>query len=200
MVMKRRNIAAFDFDGTLTTRDSFPAFIRFAVGVPRFLAGFLLYSPLLVLMKLRLYPGDKAKEKVFSFFFKGWEYGRFKALGSAFASEIEDMRNEPVISRLQEHIAHGDTVYVISASIRDWVEPWSLQQSVHAVLATEVEVDADGRLTGRFSTRNCNGEEKVNRLLQVEPRRDSYALAAYGDSRGDEPLLALADTGIKISQ
>ena len=191
-------IAAFDFDGTLTTKDSFPAFIRFATGTPRCVAGFLLYSPLLVLMKLRLYPGDKAKEQVFSHFFKGWEYQRFQALGQAFVDQVETFRNEPVIKRLQEHIAQGDTTYIVSASIREWIEPWGLKMGVDAVLATEVEVDADGRLTGRFKTRNCNGDEKVNRLLQVEPQRDSYTLVAYGDSRGDEPLLALADTATRI--
>lgn len=194
----KKTIAAFDFDGTLTTRDSFPAFIRYATGTLRFVAGFLLYAPMLVLMKMRLYPGDKAKEQVFSHFFKGWEYQRFQALGQAFAAEVETMRNEPTIKRLQEHITHGDTVYVISASIRDWVEPWSLQQGVNAVLATEVEVDGNGKLTGRFKTRNCNGEEKVNRLLQVEPDREGYRLMAYGDSRGDQALLAFADEGTLV--
>lgn len=191
----KRTIAAFDFDGTLTVKDSFPAFIRYATGTPRFLAGFLLYAPHLVLMKLGLYPGDKAKEQVFSHFFKGWEYKRFQALGQDFATEVEAMRNEPTIKRLQEQIAGGDTVYVISASIREWVEPWCLRQGVNAVLTTEIEVDADGKLTGRFKTRNCNGEEKVKRLLQVEPDRPNYHLVAYGDSNGDRPLLAFADEG-----
>ena len=191
----KRTIAAFDFDGTLTVKDSFPAFIRYATGTPRFLAGFLLYAPHLVLMKLGFYPGDKAKEQVFSHFFKGWEYKRFQALGQDFAAEVETMRNEPTIKRLQEHIVGGDTVYVISASIREWVEPWCLQQGVKAVLTTEVEVDADGKLTGRFKTRNCNGEEKVKRLLQVEPDRPNYRLVAYGDSNGDRSLLAFADEG-----
>lgn len=163
--------------------------------MPLFLTGSLLYAPLLVLMKLRLYSGDKAEEQVFAHFFKGWEYGRFLELGRAYASEIERMRREPVISRMKEHIVQGDMVYVVSASIREWVEPWSLQQGAHAVLATEIEVDSDGKLTGRFKTRNCNGEEKVNRLLQAETDRQAYHLAAYGNSHGDHALLAFADEG-----
>ena len=194
----KRTIAAFDFDGTLTTRDSFPAFIRYATGTPRFLAGFLLYTPLLVMMKLGLYSGSKAKEQVFSHFFKGWDYKRFQALGQAFAAQVETMRNETVIGLMREHIEGDDTVYVISASIREWVEPWCMQQGVNAVLTTEVEVNADGKLTGRFKTRNCNGDEKVKRLLQVEPDRDSYCLVAYGNSSGDKPLLSFSDEGIMI--
>ena len=194
----KRTIAAFDFDGTLTTRDSFPHFIRYATGTPRFVAGFLLFSPLLVLMKLGLYPGSKAKEQIFAHFFKGWEYRRFLALGQAYANALETMRNEPVINLLKGHITNGDTVYVISASIREWVEPWCLQQGVNAVIATQAEVDNDGKLTGLFKTPNCNGEEKVKRLQQAEPDRSSYRLVAYGNSRGDHPLLAFADEGTLI--
>ena len=194
----KRIVAAFDFDGTLTTRDSFPDFIRYATGTPRFVAGFLLYSPLLVLMKLGLYSGSKAKEQVFSHFFKGWDYKRFQALGQGYATAVENMRNESVVNQLREHIANGDTVYIVSASIRDWVEPWSLQQGVNAVIATEAEVDASGRLTGRFKTPNCSGQEKVKRLLEVEPQRDTYSLQAYGNSSGDKPLLAFADEGTLV--
>ena len=60
------------------------------------------------------------------------------------------------------------------------------------VLGTQVEV-SDGRLTGRFLSRNCYGQEKVNRILACYPDRESYHLIAYGDSRGDEQLLAFAD-------
>ena len=62
----KRKVYCFDFDGTLTTKDTLLQFIRFAVGDRAFLAGFLRYSPLLVLMKLHLYPNWKAKQKVFS--------------------------------------------------------------------------------------------------------------------------------------
>lgn len=195
---KKRNIAAFDFDGTLTTHDSFLAFIKWACGTVSYYTGFLRYSPMLVLMRLHLYPNWKAKERIFAHFFKGWQYSWFKALGEEFASELDTMRNEPTIQRLREHIKRGDTVYVISASMPEWVTPWCNKLGVSSVLATEVEVDEDGRLTGRFRTRNCFGQEKVDRLLQVEPHREEYFLTAYGDSRGDKELLAFADEAIHV--
>jgi phosphoserine phosphatase len=52
---------------------------------------------------------------------------------------------------------------------------------------------AGGRLTGRFLTKNCYGQEKVRRVTQVLPKRDNYILVAYGDSRGDKELLDYAD-------
>ena len=53
----------------------------------------------------------------------------------------------------------------------------------------------DGRLSGRFLTKNCYGREKVNRLLQLFPERKDYWLTAYGDSRGDYELLDFANEG-----
>ena len=80
-----RKIVAYDFDGTLTTRDTLLAFILYAKGWPRFLWGFLRYAPLLVLMRLRLYPNYKAKQKVFAHFFGGMELTAFDVLCQDFA-------------------------------------------------------------------------------------------------------------------
>lgn len=196
----KRNIAVFDFDGTLTTRDSFLAFIKWACGPVSYYVGFLRFAPQLLLMFMHLYPNWKAKERIFAHFFKGWQYSWFQALGEDFATELDTMRNEPVIGRLKEHIDHGDTVYVISASLPEWVEPWCRQLGVNAVLATEIEVNDQGRITGRFKTKNCFGQEKVDRLLKVEPERETYVLHAYGDSRGDLELLAFADKATHVKK
>lgn len=68
--MKR--LYAFDFDGTLTTADTLLAFIRYACGTWRFVWGFLVHSPLLVLMKLKLYPNYRAKQRIFAWFSAVW--------------------------------------------------------------------------------------------------------------------------------
>ena len=83
----RKKIVIFDFDGTLTTRDTLLLFIRFACGRGAFLWGMLCYAPLLVLMKLRLYHNGKTKQKVFSHFFRGWTLERFSQFGREFASQ-----------------------------------------------------------------------------------------------------------------
>ena len=193
--MKKRTIAIFDFDGTLTRKDTLLEFIKYACGKSQFYRGFLLYSPFLIMMKLHLYPNWKAKEKLFTYFFKGWEYRRFKELGQAFSKEIEKMRNEAVVKKMESHILHSDTVYVISASISEWVRPWCEQMKVNDVIATEIEVDCKGKVTGHFRTKNCYGQEKVNRFLEKEPNRESYYLYAYGDSRGDKELIDYSDHG-----
>ncbi len=193
-----RNVAVFDFDGTLTKKDSFLEFIKFACGTWQFYIGFFLYSPVLSLMKLHLYPNWKVKQMIFSYFFKGMEYRRFQEFGRQFANEIESFRREKIIGKLNAHIDNGDTVYVISASIDEWVRPWCEQLGVANVLGTKIEVSSKGNITGKFLTKNCYGQEKVNRLLKEEPSRKDYYLYAYGDSRGDKEMLDFSDVKTKI--
>jgi HAD superfamily hydrolase (TIGR01490 family) len=193
--MGRRRVAVFDFDGTLTRRDTLPEFVQFACGKWRARLFFLLYTPVIALVRLRLYPNWKAKETLFAFFFKGMGHQRFQELGRDFASVIEGFKREETLRLAGWHADRGDRVYVVSASIEEWVRPWCEQHRVGKVIGTKIEVDGDGLLTGRFLSANCYGQEKVNRLLQVEPDRDDYFLYAYGDSRGDREMIAFADRG-----
>ena len=187
-------IYAFDFDGTLTTRDTLLEFIRFACGAPRFLLGFLLHAPLLVLMKLRLYDNGKAKQRVFSWFFKGMPVEAFDALCQDFAHTHRHLLRPDVVRVLEQALAEGSEVLIVSASIDNWVQPFFPSVTV---LGTQIEV-ADGRLTGRFLTPNCYGQEKVHRILALHPDRSDYHLTAYGDSRGDREMIAFADEGHTI--
>ena len=187
--MPKAKLFAFDFDGTLTTRDTLLEFIRFACGTMRFLLGFLLYSPLLVLMKLRLYSNGKAKQKVFAHFFKGMTISEFDALCQDFANTHRHLLRPEVVSQLEQALFEGAEVLIVSASIDNWVQPFFPKVKV---LGTQIEV-IDGRLTGRFLTPNCYGQEKVRRILAFHPDRSAYHLTAYGDSRGDREMLAFAD-------
>ncbi|MBQ3744674.1 MAG: haloacid dehalogenase-like hydrolase [Prevotella sp.] len=190
-----KQLFAFDFDGTLTTRDTLIAFIRYACGTPRFLLGFLLHAPLLVLMKLRLYSNGKAKQRLFSWFFRGMPIETFDALCQSFASTHRHLLRPETVCLLQQALSEGAKVLVVSASIDNWVQPFF---PTVTVLGTQIEV-IDGRLTGRFLTPNCYGQEKVRRILALYPDRSSYHLTAYGDSRGDRELLAFADEAHLVS-
>ena len=184
-----RTIAVFDFDGTITTKDTLLLFIRYSCGTIRFILGMTLFSPLIILMMLRLYPNWKCKEKVFSHFFKGMPYEKFKRLGEDFGNQFRNVIIRPSMKeRLLWHLDQGHKVYVISASIEEWVKPFFRTLGDVTVLATKVRPDLIG-----FISKNCYGQEKVNRLLEMEPERNTYTLYAYGDSRGDKEMLAFAD-------
>lgn len=184
-----KKIYAFDFDGTLTTRDSFLEFIRYVCGNWAFCKGILRHSPLLVLMKLGLYPNWKAKQKVFAYFFKGMPLKDFAQQGRLFALDRQHLLRPQGVDMVKQAQAEDAEVLIVSASIDYWVQPFFPEVKV---VGTQVEVE-DGRLTGWFLTKNCYGQEKVNRILALYPHRNEYELIAFGDSAGDKELLAFAD-------
>ena len=188
-----KEVYVFDFDGTLTKRDSFLEFIRFTKGDMAFVFGFLLYSPLLVLMKMHLYPNWKAKQKIFSHFFRWQEAVDFDAKCHLFAKEKQSLLRSKAIDCMDEAHSRGVQIIIVSASIDNWVQPFFPNVTV---LGTKIEVK-ENRLTGRFLTKNCYGKEKINRLEEVltGPRKD-YKITAFGDSRGDKELLDYANSGI----
>ena len=184
-----KKIYAFDFDGTLTTKDTLIEFIRYAKGSRALGLGFMRYAHLLVLMKIGLYPNYKAKQKVFAHFFKDTTLDDFNALCKAFAASSSHLLRPNAIEAINHAIKEGSEVLIVSASIDNWVQPFFPQVKV---VGTQIEV-IDGKLTGRFLSKNCYGQEKVNRILSLYPNRQDYHLTAYGDSRGDKEMLAFAD-------
>lgn len=184
-----KKIYAFDFDGTITTKDTLIEFIRYAKGSMALGLGFMRYAHLLVLMIIGLYPNYKAKQKVFAHFFKDTTLDDFNALCKAFAASSSHLLRPNAIEAINHAIKEGSEVLIVSASIDNWVQPFFPQVKV---VGTQIEV-IDGKLTGRFLSKNCYGQEKVNRILSLYPNRQDYHLTAYGDSRGDKEMLAFAD-------
>lgn len=193
--MEKRIVAAFDFDGTITTKDTLIEFIKFSKGSFDFYKGFLLHFPILIAYKIKLYPNWKAKQRIFYHFFGGMKYSHFCLLGEQFADVADTMIRPKALRVIKEHLENNNRVYIISASITEWVSPICRKIGVSNVIGTEIEVDDQGFLTGKFSSSNCYGQEKVNRLLEKEPERNTYTLLVYGDSIGDKKLIKFADRG-----
>lgn len=110
-------VYAFDFDGTLTTRDTLIAIFRYARGDAFTLLAFLLFSPLLVLMKLHLYPNWKAKQLMFGYFFKGMKLTDFNDLCKRFAKDNRHLLRPRGMETVAEALREGSEVLVVSASL-----------------------------------------------------------------------------------
>ena len=168
------------------------AFIRHAKGTAMLVWGVVLHLPLLLLMKLKLYPNGKAKQRLFSFFFKGISAQEFTDTCESFARTHQHLLHPQGIRQIEEALSRGEQVLIVSASIADWVAPFFHRDAHLMVLGTQIET-VDGVVTGRFLTENCYGAEKVNRIQQVLTDRADCYLIAYGDSRGDKEMLEYAD-------
>lgn len=185
-------IAAFDFDGTITTKDTLFDFIRFCFGWPKFIIGMLLFLPTFTSYLLKNISNSQAKEKLFGIFFKDFELVQFEILGENYSNKINQILNNEAIEKINWHKNEGHKLIIISASIENWIGPWAKEYGFEKVLATKAEI-IDGKLTGKFSSKNCHGAEKVTRLFAEFPERNAYKLYAYGDSSGDTELLKESD-------
>jgi len=187
-----RTVAAFDFDGTITRRDSTVAFCLATVPAPRLAAAAVTRAPALAGYGLRLVPRDRVKESLLTALFRGVEDRELRRRASSWALEaLPAMVRPQALARLRWHRSQGHRVVLASASLEMLLEPWAETAGVDDVLATRLEV-RDGRLTGRLDGPNCYGPEKVVRLRALLGDLDAVELHAYGDSRGDRELLAVA--------
>jgi phosphatidylglycerophosphatase C len=192
-------VAAFDVDGTLTTRDCVIPFLRLVGGsrVPRAL---LRRAPS-TLSALARRDNDRLKELA-SAGLRGLPANQVHEAGRGFADRIarEWLRTDTV-ERLDLHRSLGHAVVLASASFADYLDPLGSRLGVDAVLCTTLEVDAAGRLTGRLEGANCRGAEKARRVrawLEAEGLAD-VPLWAYGDSAGDRELLDSADHAVWVT-
>jgi len=181
-----------DFDGTVIKGDSFFRFLWHAYGPwGRFLR---FGKALLPLMRYRLggWDAHRAKEAIFGIFFGGWSRARFEAYCQWFAASVLPRMERPAaVKALAAHLERGDEVWLVSASPEPYLRAWAEPKGIR-VMATAVAYDANGRLTGRFASANCRGNEKVRRI-QARLDLSRYSdITAYGDSLEDRPMLALA--------
>lgn len=192
--MQKPTLHALDFDGTITTRDTFLAFLRFVAGNRRFLAGLFRCAPAIARWKLHLIPTQKAKEAVFAHFCAGMSLTDFNALCKKFAEQNAHLLRPLAVQTIRTALASGDTVLIVSASIENYIAPFFADWGKSVLIeATKVEADENGFLTGRFLGANCKGAEKVRRIQRLFPDRTTYTLIAYGDSAGDREMLAFAN-------
>lgn len=189
----RKIIAAFDFDGTITTKDTLFDFIKFYHGESKLYRGILLLSPVLIAFNLGFIENSKAKEKFLSYFFKGESISKFNDMCQTYSSRIYEICRADALEKIMWHKDHGHEIVIVSASVSNWIAPWAKDMGFSKVLGTGLTVSDKGIITGSFSTPNCYGQEKVNRLKEIYPDKKTYILYAYGDSSGDRELLSLAD-------
>lgn len=188
----KRVIAVFDFDDTITTEKTLYDFIAFYHGKIRLRLGLVLLSPVLLLELLHLVSKEKVKEIIISYFLKGEKKEKVDAACANYSIKLIEILNPHALDKIQWHQEKGHTIVIDCSACEDWVKPWAKEAGINNVIATRLETK-NGILTGKLAGRDCYGQQKVSRFLELFPKRDSYILYVYGDDKGDKELLAIAD-------
>ena len=155
-------VAFFDFDGTITTKDSLEDFIQFAVGKTRYYFGLLILSPILIGYLTKLIRNDMAKQKLMSHFFKGWDIKQFNQVAEKYsANRIDKIVRPKARAKLDWHKSEGHNVVIVTASMDSWLKKWCEKEGFELV-STRMQV-VDGRLTGKFETRIVTVKRKLRK-------------------------------------
>lgn len=188
----------FDFDGTITKRDTFIEFAKFSLGKKYLFRAIVKNSLNLILWKLGLRSNSRTKQQLFSTLYKGMEYERFKVAGVRFKEIIESQLRPDALNKIRKHKTEGHTVVIVSASIPEWIAPWASANGIDMVIGTEIEVDTRGIITGKFISPNCYGEEKAKRIRTIFPDIDNCESWGYGDSAGDNYMLEMVTHPLRV--
>ncbi|NDV14243.1 HAD family hydrolase [Crenobacter caeni] len=101
------------------------------------------------------------------------------------------------------HQAQGDLVMIVTATNRFITGPIARELGVEHLIAVELEEDADGRYTGRYTGTPSFKDGKITRLNEWLAAR-GQTLASFGhsffysDSRNDLPLLSLVSDPVAV--
>jgi phosphatidylglycerophosphatase C len=199
-------VAAFDFDGTLTRRDTLIPYLARGLGWPRLLLAFCKCSPWLAGYAVRWVANDVAKAKLLRATLSGRSVAEMEGWTTRWlAKDFPGQLQSWAMARLAWHQQAGHCCVMVSASPDLYLERVAAQLGFDGLICTELQLanvavsgdQSTGYLTGEMQTPNCHGEQKVLRLKSwLDQRfgagRHGVELYAYGDTSGDLPLLRMA--------
>ncbi|PIE50917.1 MAG: HAD-IB family hydrolase [Flavobacteriales bacterium] len=188
-----KKIYCFDFDGTLTYKDTMFLFLKF-YNTKRYYFQFLKHFPLFILLKMKLVSATKVKRSfIFSIIKDDTRQNIEHKAQLFFEQNYPNLIRENALSFIDEIDREHTAMYLVSASLDIWLKPFAERLGMN-LISTQAEFK-DEKFTGRFMGKNCNGEEKVNRLQLVLKGKKYDKIIAFGDTKGDKPMLNWANKG-----
>jgi HAD superfamily hydrolase (TIGR01490 family) len=197
-VLAPRTVAAFDLDGTLTRHDTLVPFLMRVRGRNAVAGALTAAAPVLLRAAAGRATRQRAKEALLIRTLNGWWLDELRPVAEEYAHDVVEKELRPDrVARLRWHQEQGHDVLLVSASPELYVAAVGRLLGCTAVLASRLELDRRGRVTGRLFGDNVRGAEK-ERLLREWLGAAPARLWAYGDSDGDTEMLAMADVGVRL--
>lgn len=188
------DIALFDFDGTITDREMFVAFLEHAVPRARLTIGKLALAPLIVGYKFGAVPANAIRAAAVRVGLSGMSIVQVEERAASFGAAVLPGVIRPVaLECIKWHQARGDMVVVVTGALELALKPWC--EALGIDLVGSVLEQRAGRLTGRYARPQCLREHKVLRVRERYDLSRYGAVHVYGDTPDDFALLSLADHG-----
>lgn len=192
MEKQTEDLALFDFDKTITNRDTFFHFMSYACRKTKVILVIFRLFPYVILHFAGFIDGGKLKELFLKRLVGGWTVGRIEEIAAKYTSEkLGKIIRSSALEEIRKHKDKGADVAIVSASPSVWIKFFAQEQGVD-LIATELEL-IDDIVTGRLKGKNCRGKEKVERIKKKYDLSKYRNIFAYGDSSGDKEMLELAN-------
>lgn len=185
-------LALFDFDGTITTHDSLSLFFKYVKpGIGFYINKYIYTFPQLLSYKFGIINSDKLKLARVSVFLKGLPKSYLLNKATEFNKVIlPQILKNSAMDRIEWHRNQKHVILIVSASVDLILEKFCTDNSLH--LITNQLCYVDDKCSGFFKEADCNGEQKVARILKEFNLNEYDTIYAYGDTKGDRPMLNLA--------
>jgi phosphatidylglycerophosphatase C len=185
------NLALFDFDGTITAKDTFTDFIYSVVNGKR-LFFYIIMAPIYLLYKLGIISPSKTRQIAAIFAFKGHSLENIQSIGIKYADQVIPQYIRPIaLKEIKWHKSQGDKIVVVSASLDVYLKHWCDKNGLE-LICTKFEV-VNGFVSGKYHRGDCTGIEKAKRIKENYNIEDYKIIYAYGDTSEDNEMLDLAD-------
>lgn len=186
-----KNLALFDFDGTLCRKDSFTGFIFYALKKRHIVKQGIKLLPWIQAYYLNIYPADSMRIKLFKHMFGDMYAHDIRKLAHDYAQLLMLSFDQSIHQQLIQHQKNGDDVVIVSASIDLYLNDIAKKLNVD-LICTHTEI-LDDHFTGMYSTLDCSSDQKRIRILEKYNLDDYESVYAYGNSKEDLAMFSLAD-------
>ncbi|MDR6515663.1 HAD superfamily hydrolase (TIGR01490 family) [Chryseobacterium camelliae] len=188
-----KKLYCFDFDGTITYKDTMFMYLRF-YDPARFRMQFLRHVPLFILLKLKLAETEKVKKSFIGSILKGQTQEKIeKKAQQFFEQHYPKIVRENALDFIQNMDRESTKSLLVTASLDIWAKPFAEALQMQLV-ATKAEF-RNGIFTGNFIGKNCNGKEKLVRIQEEIHDSKFDKIIAFGDTSGDKYMLRWANEG-----
>ena len=181
----------FDFDGTLTYKDTMFLFLKF-YNPSKFNTQFIKYIPLFILVKMKLGDVEKIKRSFIGSILKGQTRSKIERKAQEFFDQsYPEIIRENALEFIKNIDPDNTESYLVTASLDIWVKPFAEKFKMN-LIATKAEFK-DDVFTGKFVGKNCNGREKLVRIQSEIAGKKYDKSIGFGDTDGDKEMLKWVD-------
>jgi HAD superfamily hydrolase (TIGR01490 family) len=185
-------LALFDFDGTISRKDSTSLFFKYLLGENKYyIKKIFLLGPFLIIYRFGYLDDDRIKYYRNRIMLSSYSYDFLEQCAKSFSKLIlPTIIKDSAMQALLSYSKSGATIVIVSASLDIILQDWCVENGFK-LITNKLNV-VNGRITGYFEKPDCNFDHKKDRIRLEINLKDFKEIHAYGDSSGDFSMLSLA--------